>query len=45
MRAAVGWLEREAIRVRRGSHNQAWLATQRAELTAAGAARDGGTER
>jgi conjugative relaxase-like TrwC/TraI family protein len=26
MRAALGWLEREAIRVRRGSHNQAWLA-------------------
>jgi conjugative relaxase-like TrwC/TraI family protein len=26
MRAAVGWLEREAIRVRRGSHNQAWRA-------------------
>jgi conjugative relaxase-like TrwC/TraI family protein len=26
MRAAIGWLEREAIRVRRGSHNQAWLA-------------------
>jgi conjugative relaxase-like TrwC/TraI family protein len=25
-RAALGWLEREAIRVRRGSHNQAWLA-------------------
>jgi conjugative relaxase-like TrwC/TraI family protein len=26
MRSAIGWLEREAIRVRRGSHNQAWLA-------------------
>ena len=26
MRAALGWLEREAIRVQRGSHNQAWLA-------------------
>ena len=26
MRAAIGWLEREAVRVRRGSHNQAWLA-------------------
>ena len=26
MRAAIGWLEREAIRVQRGSHNQAWLA-------------------
>jgi conjugative relaxase-like TrwC/TraI family protein len=26
MRAALGWLEREALRVRRGSHNQAWLA-------------------
>ena len=26
MTAAVGWIEREAIRVRRGSHNQAWLA-------------------
>jgi conjugative relaxase-like TrwC/TraI family protein len=26
MRAAVGWIEREAIRVRRGSHNRAWLA-------------------
>jgi conjugative relaxase-like TrwC/TraI family protein len=26
MRAALGWLEREAIRVRRGSHNAAWLA-------------------
>ena len=26
MRAALGWLEREAVRVRRGSHNQAWLA-------------------
>ena len=26
MRAALGWLEREAIRVRRGSHNRAWLA-------------------
>jgi conjugative relaxase-like TrwC/TraI family protein len=25
LRAAVGWLEREAIKVRRGSHNQAWL--------------------
>ena len=29
MRAALGWLEREAIRVRRGSHNQAWLARPR----------------
>lgn len=27
MRAAIGWLEREAIQVQRGSHNQAWLAT------------------
>ncbi len=27
MAATVGWLEREAIRVQRGSHNQAWLAT------------------
>ncbi len=26
MVAAIGWIEREAIRVRRGSHNQAWLA-------------------
>ncbi|MBU3688394.1 MAG: hypothetical protein B7C54_11700 [Acidimicrobiales bacterium mtb01] len=26
MTAAIGWIEREAIRVRRGSHNQAWLA-------------------
>ncbi len=26
MLAAIGWLEREAIRVQRGSHNQAWLA-------------------
>jgi conjugative relaxase-like TrwC/TraI family protein len=26
MRAAIGWLEREAIRVQRGSHNVAWLA-------------------
>ncbi len=26
MRAAIGWLEREAIRVDRGSHNTAWLA-------------------
>ena len=26
MRAALGWIEREAIHVRRGSHNQAWLA-------------------
>ncbi|MGB8858185.1 MAG: MobF family relaxase, partial [Ilumatobacteraceae bacterium] len=26
MAAAIGWIEREAIRVRRGSHNQAWLA-------------------
>jgi conjugative relaxase-like TrwC/TraI family protein len=26
MRAAIGWIEREAIRVRRGSHNRAWLA-------------------
>jgi len=26
MRAAIGWLEREVIRVQRGSHNQAWLA-------------------
>jgi conjugative relaxase-like TrwC/TraI family protein len=25
MRQAIGWLERDAIRVRRGSHNQAWL--------------------
>ncbi len=31
MRAAVGWLERDAVRVRRGSHNQAWLATHGAE--------------
>ena len=31
MRAAVGWLEREAIRVRRGSHNQAWLAAHAGE--------------
>ena len=28
MRAAIGWLEREAIQVQRGSHNQAWLAKQ-----------------
>ncbi|MCU1389744.1 MAG: conjugative relaxase [Ilumatobacteraceae bacterium] len=28
MRAAVGWLEREAIQVQRGSHNLAWLAKQ-----------------
>lgn len=26
MRAAVGWLEREAVRVQRGSHNLVWLA-------------------
>jgi conjugative relaxase-like TrwC/TraI family protein len=26
MTAALGWIEREAIHVRRGSHNQAWLA-------------------
>ena len=26
MQAAIGWLEREAIEVQRGSHNQAWLA-------------------
>lgn len=25
-RAAIGWLEREVVRVRRGSHNTAWLA-------------------
>lgn len=31
LRAAVGWLEREAIRVRRGSHNQAWLAAHKDE--------------
>jgi conjugative relaxase-like TrwC/TraI family protein len=31
MRAAVGWVEREAIRVRRGSHNQAWLARHSGE--------------
>ena len=31
MRAAVGWLEREAIKVRRGSHNQAWLAAHAGE--------------
>jgi conjugative relaxase-like TrwC/TraI family protein len=28
VREAVGWLEREAIQVQRGSHNQAWLARQ-----------------
>ncbi|MCU1391904.1 MAG: hypothetical protein JWM34_332 [Ilumatobacteraceae bacterium] len=28
MRAAIGWLEREAIQVQRGSHNLAWLAKQ-----------------
>lgn len=26
VRDAIGWLEREAIQVQRGSHNQAWLA-------------------
>jgi conjugative relaxase-like TrwC/TraI family protein len=26
MRAALGWLDREAVRVRRGSHNHAWRA-------------------
>jgi conjugative relaxase-like TrwC/TraI family protein len=31
MRSAIGWLEREAIRVRRGSHNQAWLAAHSGE--------------
>jgi conjugative relaxase-like TrwC/TraI family protein len=31
MRAALGWLEREAIRARRGSHNQAWLAAHTGE--------------
>ena len=31
MRAALGWLEREAIEVRRGSHNQAWLAAHAGE--------------
>jgi conjugative relaxase-like TrwC/TraI family protein len=31
MRAAVGWIEREVIRVRRGSHNEAWLAKHRKE--------------
>jgi conjugative relaxase-like TrwC/TraI family protein len=31
MRSAIGWLEREAIRVRRGSHNQAWLAAHGGE--------------
>ncbi|MCB1002544.1 MAG: relaxase domain-containing protein [Acidimicrobiales bacterium] len=25
-RQAIGWLEREVVRVRRGSHNTAWLA-------------------
>ena len=28
IREAIGWLEREAIEVQRGSHNQAWLARQ-----------------
>ena len=28
VREAIGWLEREAIQVQRGSHNQAWLARQ-----------------
>jgi conjugative relaxase-like TrwC/TraI family protein len=28
IREAIGWLEREAIQVQRGSHNQAWLARQ-----------------
>ena len=31
MRASIGWLEREAIRVRRGSHNQAWIAAHNDE--------------
>lgn len=26
VREAIGWLEREVVRVRRGSHNKAWLA-------------------
>jgi conjugative relaxase-like TrwC/TraI family protein len=31
MRAALGWLERETIWVRRGSYNQAWLAAHAGE--------------
>ena len=39
--AAIGWLEREAIRVQRGSHNQAYLATlPEAERVAAGPRRE-----
>jgi conjugative relaxase-like TrwC/TraI family protein len=41
MRAAVGWLEREAIQVQRGSHNQAYLARlEPAERAAAGPRRE-----
>jgi conjugative relaxase-like TrwC/TraI family protein len=31
MRAALGWLEREAIQAQRGSHNVAWLAAHHGE--------------
>ena len=34
-RAAIGWLEREVVRVRRGSHDKAWLAAN-AERPAGG---------
>lgn len=41
MRSAIGWLEREAIRVQRGSHNQAYLARlDPAERAAAGPRRE-----
>lgn len=32
MRASIGWLEREVIRVDRGSHNRAWIAKHADEL-------------
>ena len=36
VREAIGYLEREAIEVQRGSHNTAWIDRKRAELTEAG---------
>ena len=36
VREAVGWLQRHAIEVQRGSHNTAWIDRKRAELVAAG---------
>ena len=36
VREAIGWLEREAIEVQRGSHNKAWIEAKRAALVEAG---------